>query len=605
MHTPHTLLKKSISATSLVLLIALVALPIIAFVILYQSAHNVASANTAAGFKAGNIMSDQVMRNKNTMSVNQIQQFLNAKGANCTSGNNCLKNYREGGESAAQIIHETGQRYNINPQVLIVLLQKEVGIVTMNNPEPWRYRTAAGYGCPDSTPGVCNTSYYGFTNQLKWAATMFDAILRNSPTWYAPYVVGANNILLHPHNNCGTQRVTIENRATAALYSYTPYVPNRAAINAGYGTGDRCSSYGNRNFFTYFTDWFGSTQGTPFFQIGGKGRVYMMGEGDTYYYVPNPATMRAFGHGTLTRTVSNFPQSTITGKVFKGSLPRVVRFEGNEIYHIDGGIRRHANSRELLAHYGFNIGDEARLPAALSSYFRNGGALSRVAHDTSDGRIYLLENGVRRHFTGPTAYNSGTPAYSSLRRIDFTPEFVRSLPYGAELYPHGLLIQATNSPRVYMTLNHHEKVHINSPALLTALGRTAGSVQRKPAAQVNSYRTVGNASVFVQLTDGRLRVLDSDRSVRTIQQRLVPNFNIPAGRIMKVDPSVINGYRSKEVMTPLLQAHGRNEVYLVEAGVKRHVTSPGVLTRLGYNARDVSRVSQHILNQFPTGQPVR
>src|SRR5699024_261440 len=40
-----------------------------------------------------------------------------------------------------------------------------------------------------------------------------------------------------------------------------PYQPNRAALNAGYGTGDGCSAYGNRNFYNYFTDWFGSTQG--------------------------------------------------------------------------------------------------------------------------------------------------------------------------------------------------------------------------------------------------------------------------------------------------------------------------------------------------------
>lgn len=218
-----------------------------------------AQANSALGFIPGHIMSDSVMRQKSSMNTTQIQSFLNSKGVNCTSGSNCLKNYKQNGKTAAQIIHEVSQEFSINPRVLIVLLQKEVGLVTMHNPESWRYRTATGYGCPDSTPGVCDTRYYGFTNQLRWSATMFDAILRNSPTWYAPYVVGANDILYHPHNNCGTKRVNIQNRATAALYSYTPYVPNQAAINAGYGTGNSCSSYGNRNFYLYFTDWFGST----------------------------------------------------------------------------------------------------------------------------------------------------------------------------------------------------------------------------------------------------------------------------------------------------------------------------------------------------------
>jgi hypothetical protein len=36
----------------------------------------------------------------------------------------------------------------------------------------------------------------------------------------------------------------------------------QAAINAGYGSGDGCSAYGNRNFWLYYTDWFGSTN-TP------------------------------------------------------------------------------------------------------------------------------------------------------------------------------------------------------------------------------------------------------------------------------------------------------------------------------------------------------
>ena len=50
----------------------------------------------------------------------------------------------------------------------------------------------------------------------------------------------------------------LENRATVALYVYTPYQPNEAALAAGSGTGDYCSSYGNRNFYNYFTKWFGN-----------------------------------------------------------------------------------------------------------------------------------------------------------------------------------------------------------------------------------------------------------------------------------------------------------------------------------------------------------
>jgi hypothetical protein len=55
--------------------------------------------------------------------------------------------------------------------------------------------------------------------------------------------------------------VVIQSRATANLYTYTPYQPNAASLAAYPGEGDACSSYGNRNFFSTFTDYFGSTGG--------------------------------------------------------------------------------------------------------------------------------------------------------------------------------------------------------------------------------------------------------------------------------------------------------------------------------------------------------
>ena len=119
-----------------------------------------------------------------------------------------------------------------------------------------------GQGCPDTA--ACDTAYYGFFNQVYGAARQFKRYA-NPPgtsqyfTWYEPG--NTWNVGYHPNAGCGSSPVYIENQATANLYYYTPYQPNRAAIAAGYGEGDGCSAYGNRNFFQYFTDWFGSTQG--------------------------------------------------------------------------------------------------------------------------------------------------------------------------------------------------------------------------------------------------------------------------------------------------------------------------------------------------------
>lgn len=229
---------------------------------------------TTTGFKAGNIMSDYVMSNYNSMSVADIQNFLTRKNP-CNDRDYakylrvtaaypnvtyhwenghfvCLSEERFDGQSAAQIIYDAARDYQINPQVLIVLLEKEQGLVTDTYPQSMQYRSATGYGCPDTA--ACDAKYYGFKNQVRNAAALFHQVLSGG---WSNYHVGNNRIAYHPNGACGSSTVYIENLATAALYRYTPYQPNSAALD---WSSDGCSSYGNRNFYHYFTEWFGSTQ---------------------------------------------------------------------------------------------------------------------------------------------------------------------------------------------------------------------------------------------------------------------------------------------------------------------------------------------------------
>lgn len=260
--------------------------------------NQISSATSLANWNPGRIIDDSVMTNANSMNVSQIQSFLNAKSPACdTNGlqnsemNNagvpdyngngsiqrwewgkakynqtkfvCLKDYKQNNVSAAQLIYNAAHTYTINPRVLIVLLQKEQGLVTDTWPLNIQYRSATGYGCPDTA--ACDSQYYGLTNQLNWAARMFRSIMDANPNWYTPYILGKNYIRYNPNSACGGSTVNILNRATQALYNYTPYQPNTAALQAGYGGGNSCSSYGNRNFYLYFNDWFGASIGTPTF----------------------------------------------------------------------------------------------------------------------------------------------------------------------------------------------------------------------------------------------------------------------------------------------------------------------------------------------------
>ena len=241
-------------------------------------------AASLANFRPGNIISDYTMSNYTTMSVDDIDAFLHEHG-NCNDTNTvkaswypslhyhikdghfvCLAdehfattgaNYGdllkedEASQTAAEIIYEISQKYKINPQVFLVLLEKEQGLISDSWPNSIQYRSATGFGCPDTAP--CDSEYYGLKNQLESAAWLFRTVLDGG---WTNYPLGENYIYYNPNRACGGSVVNIENLATSSLYRYTPYQPNQAALDAGYGTVT-CGAYGNRNFYLYFTDWFG------------------------------------------------------------------------------------------------------------------------------------------------------------------------------------------------------------------------------------------------------------------------------------------------------------------------------------------------------------
>jgi hypothetical protein len=88
---------------------------------------------------------------------------------------------------------------------------------------------------------------------LRSAAILFREVLDGG---WTNYPVGYNYVQYNPSTSCGGSVINIENKATSALYRYTPYQPNSGSLAAGYGTAS-CGSYGNRNFYLYFMDWFG------------------------------------------------------------------------------------------------------------------------------------------------------------------------------------------------------------------------------------------------------------------------------------------------------------------------------------------------------------
>lgn len=262
-------------AASATLLVGLVAAPASAARI--DSGTTFDAAADTALFSPGYLINDHVFYNGSAMTEAEIQTFLAQQQPSC--GNNlCLKLYSQDTttraatarcteytgalqETAARIIFKVQSACGISAKALLVTLQKEQGLITNTAPTSTRLRIAMGYGCPDTS--ACDSLYFGFHNQVYSAASQFQRY-RQNPGNYLHQPFTTENVYYHPKSfttsppECGTQSVYIQNYATAGLYNYTPYTPNAAALANLYGTGDTCSSYGNRNFWRFFTDWFGS-----------------------------------------------------------------------------------------------------------------------------------------------------------------------------------------------------------------------------------------------------------------------------------------------------------------------------------------------------------
>ncbi len=273
-------------------------------------------------WKAGNIIDDNNFTNVNSMSVSDIQSFLDQKIGTCDVWGTgkateygssqtraqyaasrgwqappytCLNKYYEvpktnpggnlpannysspdtipnGAQSAAWIIKDAAVRYNISPRVLLVKIATEsVGPLTSDNwPLFSQYRYAMGSHCPDSGPNGsanCDSNYAGFSIQIYSAAQLMRWYLdsMDQPWWSYKKPYQTNSIMWNvAERGCGSGNVYIESKATAALYTYTPYQPNQAALNNLYGRGDNCSAYGNRNFWRVYVDWFGLPSQKPY-----------------------------------------------------------------------------------------------------------------------------------------------------------------------------------------------------------------------------------------------------------------------------------------------------------------------------------------------------
>lgn len=541
-------------------------------------------------FNPENIIDDSVFTDNKSMSAADIQSFLNSKNSVCLKNLQVLGLYDDNQDglgdepygkgkkikvSAATLIKQASDLYDISPRVILVTLQKEQGLITRTDCPKWRYNTALGYGCPDSAP--CDDSAYGFTRQIDYGVWHFQGFY-NDTFPVPPTVPGSKFIAYNPEPSCGGKTINIRNKATAALYSYTPYQPNKAALAAGLGEVT-CGAYGNRNFFYYFTSWFGTTRGTPFFKLPGSSRTYIEGANNSFYYVPHPDLLRDYGYGRKFTYIRTVPSSYTNGMTNNGSLGYMARFEGDEVYFINQSRKSHAQSREIIQHYGLTLGNEALLPAYIGDQLASRSPVSDILALSDGAEVYYIQSGSKHHITSPTALKTmGDPIYSSRPKTFMSSRFASSIPETSPIMLNGTYIKYSDSPKY--GLWDGAKIYEFSADTYAATSRPA--VITKPQAVFSSLgKDSTSISRAVKSSNGDTYIIGNNTKYLVNPTHLA-NFGALASQAKLVPDAFLGAINKTSKAHPAFRVDNGADVYFISDGKYRHATSRGVLNELGF-----------------------
>lgn len=406
----------------------------------------------AAAFDQNNIIDNSIFDNNQTMSANDIQNFLSG------FPNSCLKNYLApyptdyftygSNVSAATVIRRAADLWGINPQVILTTLEKEESLVSGNSGcAGWQYQSAMGMGCPDS--GACpSPAYAGFSQQVtkgSWQLMFNRERAEGNMNWdndgsvnypgffttgtYARYA-GGPTTYYDGYATIDGASVYMGNGATASLYTYTPHF------------------HGNQLFNTIFNSWFGTTHGTFLLQSPASPAVYLQ-SGNTRYGVPSYETLRAYGFGNIkvTPVSDQYMQSLTNG----GTLGTTFTVEGsNAVYLADNGYRFGFATVTQCANWGFpnclNTTSSKTLSPSIFNQLHNGGDMKSLMLNGST--VYLMQDGKKRPFLSGTAMTENGFNNSSITPITNSNNLQQ--PYGYSIPENNSFVSFKASPVIYI-----------------------------------------------------------------------------------------------------------------------------------------------------------
>ncbi len=404
-----------------------------------------AFAQTDDTFDYSYIISDEEMVAYQTMDQQDIQDFLTSKQSYLSTYFSTL----DTGErlSIAEQIFRAAQNHHINPQFLLVLLQKEQSLIEEPSPTQNQLDWATGYGCLDGQ--ACNERWRGIYKQIPSAAEQF--------RYYYDHI---DEYSYQPGRQSTVDGITVspKNRVTAALYNYTPHL------------------HGNKLFQALWQRYFVSIlPDTTLVQVPGEAGVWLIKDSVRHAFTSRLALVSRYDPKLvvpITKTdLELYPEDY---SIDFPAYSLVKAKTSGSIYLLTVDQKRLITSPDVFKNLGFNpeevedITDEAASvipdgrPISLSDAYPTGALLQ----DKKTKEIFYVESGRRYPILDKAIMQIDYPTMkTSLVASDTLSKYPSGFPV---LLRDGVLVKGSG-PDVYV-ISNGKKRHVTSEKVFTTIG---------------------------------------------------------------------------------------------------------------------------------------
>ncbi len=411
-----------------------------------------ASAN---GFDPNNIISDEEILDYSSMTLEAIKEFLTSKGSflaaySCADPDGKTM-------TAPEIIYDRAITNKISPKFLLVLLQKEQSLIEDASPSQGQLDWAAGYGCPDGDS--CNTRWQGFWKQANSASLQFRDYMDN-PQLYT-YKAGGLYTFTNPYSTT-KQEITVvtpANRATAALYNYTPHVYN-----------------GNYNFYKIWQRYFTrSYLDGSLLQAQGEAGVWLIQSGKKRPFLSKGALTSRFDIKKVIIVNKSDLDKYETGAPIKFAQYSLVRSPRGTVFLLVDDKKRGFASSEAFRKMGFNpeeVADAAwddinsyadGVPLTATSTYPTGALLQ----DKKTGGVYWVNEGTKAPIWDAIFLKT---KFKNKKIIPVASSELANYPaISPVMFEDGELLQSTFYPAVYIIADGKRRP-ISSAKVFEGLG---------------------------------------------------------------------------------------------------------------------------------------